>query len=135
MEEMRQAPAETAEGERERFREVWRRVEEAGGGAGPVEALPAEEQRLAVPDPGAGLERRCGELRAALGEALKAASAYGGLARRLGDRPGGRRLRALSAAARRSVEPYSIEYFAQSLEDIYLRQIARRNGEEKEVSA
>ena len=101
MEEMRQAPAETAEGERERFREVWRRVEEAGGGAGPVEALPAEEQRLAVPDPGAELERRCGELRAALGEALKAASAYGGLARRLGDRPGGRRLRALSAAARR----------------------------------
>ena len=30
------------------------------------------------------LERRCGELRAALGEALAAASDYGGLARRLG---------------------------------------------------
>ena len=42
---------------------------------------------------------------------------------------------ALSAAARRSVEPYSIDYFAQSLEDIYLGQIARRGGGEKEVSA
>ena len=82
MEETRQTPEETAAEERERFRQVWQRVTQSGGGESPIEALPAAEQRLAVPDPGAELERRCGELRAALGEALAAASDYGGLARR-----------------------------------------------------
>lgn len=45
------------------------------------------------------------------------------------------RRESLSAAARRSVEPYSVEYFAESAEDIYRQQILRRRGEIREVSA
>ena len=41
----------------------------------------------------------------------------------------------LSAAARRSVQPYSVEYFAQSVEDIYQQQVLRRNRNAEEVSA
>ena len=111
MEETRQTPEETAAEERERFRQVWQRVTQSGGGESPIEALPAAEQRLAVPDPRAELERRCGELRAALGEALAAASDYGGLARRLGNRPAGRRLRDMAAAARRRSRRLAVACF------------------------
>lgn len=45
------------------------------------------------------------------------------------------RRESLSAAARRSVEPYSVEYFAESAEDIYRQQILRRRGGIQEVSA
>ena len=45
------------------------------------------------------------------------------------------RRESLSDAARRSVEPYSVEYFAESAEDIYRQQILRRRGEIREVSA
>lgn len=45
------------------------------------------------------------------------------------------RRESLSAAARRSVEPYSVEYFAESAEDIYRQQILRRGGGIQEVSA
>lgn len=41
----------------------------------------------------------------------------------------------MSAAARKSVEPYSIESFAESVEDIYQRQISRRRSGREEVSA
>lgn len=111
MEELQKTQKGTTAEERERFRQVWQRVTESGGGESPIEALPAEERGLAVPDPGAELEHRCGELRAALGEALAAASAYGGLARRLGNRPAGRQLRGLAAAAQRRGKRLAVACF------------------------
>ena len=41
----------------------------------------------------------------------------------------------MSAAARRSVRPYSVEAFAESVEDIYRQQILRRDRGTQEVSA
>lgn len=111
MEEMQKPREGTAEEERELFRQVWQRVTETGGGENPIEALPAAEQRLAVPDPGAELEHRCSELRAALGEALASASACGDLSRRLGNRPAGRRLRDMAAAARRRSRRLAVACF------------------------
>ena len=90
------------EDDREIFRQVWQRVTETGGGESPIEVLPARapDGALVAVGEGTRLERCCGELRAALGEALTAASAYADLARRMGNRPGGRQLRGLSAVAR-----------------------------------
>lgn len=41
----------------------------------------------------------------------------------------------MSAAARRSVEPYSAQVFAQRVEEIYQSQISRHGGRNREVSA
>ena len=103
MEEMQKPQGGAAPEERELFRQVWQRVTESGGGESPIEVLPAQapERALAAPDAGERMERRCGELRAALGEALAGAAAYEALARRLGNRPAGRQLRGLAASARR----------------------------------
>lgn len=108
-----QRAAECSGDERERFRQVWQRVTESGGGESPIEVLPAvmPEHALAARDEGEELERRCGALRAALGEALNAASDYAVLACRLGNRPAGRRLRGLSAAAHRRSRRLAVACF------------------------
>ena len=56
-------------------------------------------------------ERACGELRGALASALESAAAYAALARRLGNRPGGRQLQGLSAAARRRSKRLAVACF------------------------
>lgn len=113
MEEMQKPREGTAEEERELFRQVWQRVTETGGGENPIEVLPAAvpEPALAAQDHGAELEHRCSELRAALGEALASASACGDLSRRLGNRPAGRRLRDMAAAARRRSRRLAVACF------------------------
>ena len=113
MEEMQKPQGGAAPEERELFRQVWQRVTETGGGESPIEVLPAAvpERALAAPDPGERMERRCGELRAALGEALTGAAAYEALARRLGNRPAGRQLRGLAGAARRRSKRLAVACF------------------------
>lgn len=113
MEEMQKPQCGVVAEERELFQQVWQRVTESGGGESPIEVLPATvpERALVEPDAGEQLERRCGELRAALGEALGAVSAYAALARQLGNRPAGRELRGLSAAARRRSKRLAVACF------------------------
>ena len=113
MEEMQKPQGGAAPEERELFRQVWQRVTETGGGESPIEVLPAAvpERALAAPDPGERMERRCGELRAALGEALTGAAAYEALARRLGNRPAGLQLRGLAGAARRRSKRLAVACF------------------------
>ena len=113
MEEMQKPQGGAAPEERELFRQVWQRVTETGGGESPIEVLPAAvpERALAAPDPGERMELRCGELRAALGEALVGAAAYEALARRLGNRPAGRQLRGLAGAARRRSKRLAVACF------------------------
>ena len=108
-----QGGAERPEDDGVLFRQVWQRVTESGGGESPIEVLPAAVpgRALAAPDEGERVERCCGELRAALGEALIAATDYAALARRLGNRPGGRQLRGLSAAARRRSKRLAVACF------------------------
>ena len=111
--QMPQSGTDRPEDERALFRQVWQRVTESGGGESPIEVLPApvQERALAAPDEGERVERCCGELRAALGEALLAAVDYAALARRLGNRPGGRQVRGLSAAARRRSKRLAVACF------------------------
>ena len=155
MEEMQKPQGGAAAEERERFWQVWQRVTESGGGESPIEVVPAQapERALAAPDPGERLERRCGELRAALGEALAGAAAYEGLARRLGNRPAGRQLRSLAAAARRRSKRLAVACFlldgvwylpqnpgGESRETTVMgglreRYLAERRGEESSRSA
>ena len=95
------------------FQRVWQRVTETGGGESPIEALPPAEPAVVVAVAGEAdrRERACGELRGALASALESAAAYAALARRLGNRPGGRQLQGLSAAARRRSKRLAVACF------------------------
>ena len=135
MEEMQNRPEGTTAEDRELFRQVWQRVTESGGGESPIEVVPVPgAERALAPREGRGaeLERRCGALRAALGETLRGAADYAALSRRLGNRPAGRQLRSMAAAARQRSRRLAVACFL--LDGVwYLPQTVSGEGRETTV--